>query len=327
MAISEMDLSVEEAVQALSRAALKLDIPAQSATRGVVDPATAMDMLTAMERLAAKLHDEPGGQEAALLLRAGRANLLAVELARQRSKLSLMTRQIARIRAAETVDDLASAIPMETAGLGYERALFSWVKNERWIPQSAHSFSNPQQAKAMVAAGGPPYQEIRSLNEVLVVRERQPILILRADDSPRVHPGIIPVTRSVTYAAGPIVARGRVVGMVHVDRNLETGLTDEFDRDLLGLFCESIGATLDRVLAANASESSALGSVDSDWSETLTEREREVLHLLAEGLTNAEISARHYVSPETTKSHVKTLMRKMGASNRARAAAMYRSSF
>jgi DNA-binding NarL/FixJ family response regulator len=51
----------------------------------------------------------------------------------------------------------------------------------------------------------------------------------------------------------------------------------------------------------------------------LSPREREVLGLLAEGLGVAEISARLYISPSTTKTHVGKVYEKLGASNRAQA--------
>lgn len=51
--------------------------------------------------------------------------------------------------------------------------------------------------------------------------------------------------------------------------------------------------------------------------EQLTSREREVLDLLAEGLSNVEIGQRLFLSRDTVKSHARTLFKKLGASGRA----------
>jgi DNA-binding NarL/FixJ family response regulator len=49
----------------------------------------------------------------------------------------------------------------------------------------------------------------------------------------------------------------------------------------------------------------------------LTDREREVLALVATGLSNDEIATRLYLSPLTAKTHVSRIMTKLGARDRA----------
>jgi DNA-binding CsgD family transcriptional regulator len=55
----------------------------------------------------------------------------------------------------------------------------------------------------------------------------------------------------------------------------------------------------------------------------LTRRELEVLRYLADGDTNAVIARRLVVSVGTVKSHVKNILRKLGAQNRVEAAAYW----
>jgi len=52
-----------------------------------------------------------------------------------------------------------------------------------------------------------------------------------------------------------------------------------------------------------------------DSYEKLTDREREVLHLAAEGRTNSEIADRLCVSPRTVETHRAHLMQKLGLKN------------
>jgi DNA-binding NarL/FixJ family response regulator len=53
----------------------------------------------------------------------------------------------------------------------------------------------------------------------------------------------------------------------------------------------------------------------------LTERERQVLQLLTEGLEQTEIAKRLYISPKTVNTHTQSIFRKLGVRNRAHAVA------
>ncbi|HET8569889.1 MAG TPA: response regulator transcription factor [Candidatus Limnocylindria bacterium] len=69
-----------------------------------------------------------------------------------------------------------------------------------------------------------------------------------------------------------------------------------------------------------------LGGVQSsradapDAAKSLTKREREILALVAEGMSNREIAERLVLSPETVKSHVAAILSKLDLSDRTQAA-------
>jgi DNA-binding CsgD family transcriptional regulator/GAF domain-containing protein len=298
---------------------------------------------------------------------------------------------LARLRAA-AADELAGLIPAQAARLGYDRVLLSRVDHGRWIPCSAWTRDDPSEAEAMVVAGSTPScLAVRELLEDQVVRGRATILVRDARGNPRVHSQLLAVTQSHTYVAAPLVLRGRVVGLVHVDRNSDTGTMDEFDRDLLELLAEGLSLALERATAladletirAGAEAHAAalyelMGRLDDEqvplgtgapgghtggaadphayatrtesplgsdaaawpgasrvfggppgpavadaWRDGLTRREEQVLRLVAAGLTNAQIAERLFVAEGTVKSHVKSVMRKLGVATRSEAGAAF----
>jgi DNA-binding NarL/FixJ family response regulator len=70
-------------------------------------------------------------------------------------------------------------------------------------------------------------------------------------------------------------------------------------------------------------ESSSGSSSNGRRSEySLTQREHDILALLAEGRSNREIAGRLYLSEKTVKAHLAAIFRKLGVTNRTQAAMM-----
>lgn len=89
---------------------------------------------------------------------------------------------------------------------------------------------------------------------------------------------------------------------------------------------EAIDASADVVVTARASR--ALQGAPRTATEathappSLTQREREILSLLADGLGNKQIAARLGISPSTVKTHVEVLFEKLAVTSRAEAVAV-----
>ena len=74
------------------------------------------------------------------------------------------------------------------------------------------------------------------------------------------------------------------------------------------------------LVVAVAEELTSTRSKDHS-AETLTERELEILQLLAFGHTNRDIASKLFISPDTVKTHLEHIYQKLGASDRTAAVA------
>ncbi|MEL6488549.1 MAG: response regulator transcription factor [Cyanobacteria bacterium J06634_6] len=68
--------------------------------------------------------------------------------------------------------------------------------------------------------------------------------------------------------------------------------------------------------AADVAMTQTADAIESD----LSDREKEVLELLVEGLSNPEIAKQLFISPNTVKAHMKSLMNKLAANDRVQVA-------
>lgn len=75
-----------------------------------------------------------------------------------------------------------------------------------------------------------------------------------------------------------------------------------------------------RLVVQRARMSAGAGGAPARIADELTERELEVLRLVAEGLDNTEIAKALFLSPTTVKRHVSSIVSKLGVSNRMQAA-------
>ncbi|MFB7569782.1 response regulator [Streptomyces sp. NPDC056165] len=117
-------------------------------------------------------------------------------------------------------------------------------------------------------------------------------------------------------ADGFLLKRARPAEIVHAVRLVAAGDSLLFPAALREL-ATRYGEDRGNAAARTAMERAAL-----------TEREGQVLRLMARGLSNAEIAARLVVGTETVKSHVSSLLAKLGARDRTQAViAAYESGF
>jgi DNA-binding CsgD family transcriptional regulator len=195
------------------------------------------------------------------------------------------------------------------------------------------------------------------LVEYELVCQRKSMLVSDARHNDRVHPELRRLVDPAAYVVAPITARGSVVGFIHADAGEGAGPVDEFDRDLLDAFSTGLSIALESLYyreqldhirrytespggpgyllgdepAQERGESqgqlpalprSVLRSAGGVLGR-LTRREIEVLTHMANGETNRRIAARLFVSEATVKAHVKHILRKLDAANRAEAVSRY----
>ena len=166
-----------------------------------------------------------------------------------------------------------------------------------------------------------------------------------------------------SYVVAPLVVDTRVVALLHADRPRSTLPLDDYDRDVLDVLSEAVGQALQRVILGERLEklrvdvralTNSVGDLVDDrcdepiglarptvdapgaarppaapaangsrLASLLTSRELEVLRLMATGETNAGIAKELVISQGTVKSHVKNVLRKLHATNRAQAVSRY----
>lgn len=199
------------------------------------------------------------------------------------------------------------------------------------------------------------------LVEAELVRRRRPQVVASADPEASGQRAFAEVMGWETYVAAPIVLGGRTVGFLHGDRGSAEPPPGALEREALWRYAEAFAGAFERAVlhrrlriqrqelrqvaswadartgelsdaaidlapgrdAAGPEEAARASPRDSQLRELLTRREVDVLEQMAGGESNAEIARALVVSESTVKFHVKNILRKLGASNRAEATSRY----
>jgi LuxR family transcriptional regulator, regulator of acetate metabolism len=264
---------------------------------------------------------------------------------------------IARIAELGPVSELVEQAPAHAAeAVGLARVLLSRVEDGALVAEALHVDGDPDGAAATLA-------QLRHERVALdypmlegeILRRRRPLLVADADARGRNPFGEALGWRE--YVTAPVLLEGRVAGLLHGDRGRTGVPVTALDRDALWTFAQEFAAVFERAVLrrrlrtqreemrqvaswadARTSElndraislaperepaAERVGDSDSELSRLLTRREIDVLELMVKGETNAGIARALVVAEGTVKFHVKNILRKLQASNRAEATSRY----
>jgi LuxR family transcriptional regulator, regulator of acetate metabolism len=245
--------------------------------------------------------------------------------------------------------------------LDVDRVILSSVLQGELYVEAFHSPAVSDRGHGLNDLRAHPIKLEYPLIEGEIMRRRRAQLVAVADgDSPGRY-AFADILGWTKYIAAPIVLDGSVIGFLHADRLLSQRALDDADVSSLSAFSLCLGVVYDRavlrhrvrVLRQELREIASWADArtgrldiqattlhddlsDSDQGtvrvhdlgnnalrDLLTRRELEVLKLMVNGETNAGIARSLVLSEGTAKFHVKNILRKMHATNRADATARY----
>jgi DNA-binding CsgD family transcriptional regulator len=263
-----------------------------------------------------------------------------------------------RLADAGPVSEVVDHAPAECSrALGLDRCVLSRIDDGTLVAEALH-LSDGDPAPVLAALREAPVRLTYPLFEAEMLRRRRAAIVPAPDDGDAAARHAFAATmRWGEHLAAPVVLEGRVIGFLHGDR--ERPLT-EADRDGLQRFAAAFAGVFERAVLRRrlrvqrqelrrvASWADARTSELSDGAidlaverdapagdepvraqgdvalrDLLTRREHDVLEHMVRGETNADIARALVVSEGTVKFHVKNILRKLHASNRAEATSRY----
>ncbi len=260
--------------------------------------------------------------------------------------------------ASEIIDGCPAAA---AAAADLDRVVLSRIDTGRLVVESVHTGAG-QPNGVVDALRHCALRLSYPLLECELLRRRQARLVADIDHSQPGRYAFLDALQWRAYIAVPVLVDGAAVGFLHGDRSERRRPLAQLDADALEHFAAGFSLVFERAVLrrrlrdqrreirrisswaeARAGELSdgAIGLsggrtevqdpranapelfTEDGLATRLTAREIDVLRLMAEGKTNGAIARVLFVSEGTVKFHVKNILRKMQASNRADASARY----
>jgi DNA-binding CsgD family transcriptional regulator len=261
--------------------------------------------------------------------------------------------------ASEIIDRCAEAA---ATAADLDRVVFSRIDNGRLVVEHLHTGGGHDNGTGEQLLRRSPLRLSYPLLECELLRRRQARLVADIDHSQPARYAFLELLGWREYIAAPILVDTAAVGFLHGDRAATRRPLAQLDADALEHFAAGFALVFERaVLRRRLRDQRREIRRISSWAEAqagelsegpvelsgnraeqqdpragapelltedglathLTTREIDVLRLMADGRTNGEIGRVLFVSEGTVKFHVKNILRKMQASNRADASARY----
>jgi DNA-binding CsgD family transcriptional regulator len=253
-----------------------------------------------------------------------------------------------------SVGELVERGPAAAArSVGLDRVLLTSVDDGCLHAEALHLAGEDPEATLARLREAPARIEY-PLVEAEILRRRRAVLVT----GPAERSATAPVMGWADHVVAPVLMEGRVVGFFDADRRNGERPVDDADREALSRFTQVFAAVFERAvlrgrLRAQRRELHRIATwADARTSELddqpiglhgdrstapapaatapatplrdlMTRREIDVLELMVRGETNGAIARALVVSEGTIKFHVKNILRKLHAANRAEATSRY----
>jgi DNA-binding CsgD family transcriptional regulator len=258
--------------------------------------------------------------------------------------------------------EIRSRAPEEAArALDLDRVLLTRIHDGALIADALHVRGSAAKTERLLAAlREQPVPVDYPLIEGEIMRRRRPHVVRAAAGEPSGRRIFADVLGWTEYVAAPILLDGRAIGFFHADRQPSGQPVEDADAPKLSAFALCFALVFERSVLRHRlrvqrqemhqaaawadARTSVLGerSVVLDDADTtqadsfrpassgnravrdlLTRRECDVLEMMVRGATNAGIAKELVISEGTVKFHVKNILRKLHATNRAQATSRY----